>query len=403
MTPTLRSSSLDRVLNCPGSRILNAIVEARESGAESLEGTYLHWLAHDRMKKELGAVGELGPQPKATPGIAFSHWIADFYFAVVKDKVPPQWSIEVEAALAYELAFGEPVPVPNHDPNGWGSTTLAHAFTLSGHIDALAMSPDGTEAIGFDLKSGYDPVDIAEYNWQILAYIVLLLEAYPTLKKVTFYIVQPRNDEDEGFERVSSVSREATPALRETLIAHVAESLRNSLELKAGKQQCNWCAAAIQCPEAKAKRQETQMKLTPEHIAAIKAVPDDKTLADWVIASRILSRPMDDAASLAKERIRQNGLLNGSDGTRITVKTSAGSYSFPDPVAFYRKTRELLPDDAAYAATVKPSVTKTKEAIAKAFDVPKTSKKGDSAEAIFDGALRPLCEQGTKETFVFTT
>ena len=137
---------------------------------ESSEGVYLHWLTHDRMKTELGAVGELGPKPPATPGIAFSHWISDFYFSVVKETVPADWSIEVEAALAYEMPLAREIMVPVVE-RGQLRMEPCNSFTLSGHIDCLAMSPDGTRAIGFDLKTGYDPVDIAEYNWQILGAI----------------------------------------------------------------------------------------------------------------------------------------------------------------------------------------------------------------------------------------
>lgn len=388
MTPTFRCSSLDRDLNCNGAITLVPLVNPRK-GPEGDEGTYLHYIAHERMKAELGAVGELGPKPDAPKSASFSQWIADYYFEAVRETVQADWSIEVEAAMAYEFTYGV-LPYA-------GTMT----FILSGHIDCLAMSPDGSEAIGFDLKTGYDPVDIAEYNWQILGYIVLLMQAYPDLKRVTFFIVQPRNDEDEGFERMSHVTVEATPEVTNGLVTRISAAMANSLELNTGRTQCKWCPASVQCPALQADRDLMKMLLTQEAIARIKKEPDDATLGDWVIAGRTLARPIEDAETLAKERIKANGYLDAKGGTRITIKEQGGSYSFPDPVGFYRATRQLLADDADYAATVKPSVTKTKEALAKVMGLPKTSKKGDSAQSVFDGALRPLCEQGKREVLVF--
>lgn len=380
---TFRCSSLDRALHCNGSITLVPLVDPRD-GDEGVEGTALHWLAHARMQKEIGAGGDIGPQPLMPKSIGFSGWVADYYFNHVKETVPDTWSIECEVALAYEFQGVEP-------------------FILSGHIDALGLNADATEAIGFDLKSGYDPVDPAEENWQMLGYVVLLLQAYPTLRKVTFWVVQPRNDEDEGFQRASSVVIEGDrlTSATATLVAEISKAIENCMEVNTGVKACKWCPAAMQCPAAIELRELMKAHLTPELLAGIKATPDDAALAEWVIAGRTLNRPMEDAEAMLKERIRQNGSAAAPDGTRITIKTQGGSYSFPDPVAFYRETRKLIPSDEVYATTVKPSVTKTVEALAKVYNLPKTSKAGPSGRSTFDGALGPLVEQGKREILVF--
>lgn len=380
MSLTVRCSELDRVLLCNGSITLAPLVNDRQ-GDESFEGVALHWLAHERIQKELGATGEIGPKPPIPASVKFSIWIADFYFRTVRDIVPANWSLECECALAYEL-------------NG---------FSLSGHIDDIAISPDATEAIGFDLKTGYAPVDIAECNEQILGYLILLVIAYPTLRKATFYIVQPRNDEDEGFPRISDVTVEGDTlaALRASLECRMNKAIANRLEVNTGVKQCAWCSAATQCPAAIAERELMKVQLTPEMLANIKREPDDATLAEWVIAKKVLSRPLEDATELVKERIRQAGYVQTREGGTIRMKTQGGHYSFPDRAAFYHATRAIIPDDDKYAQTVKPSVTATKDMIAEVLNIPKTSKNGQSAQSVFDGQLGHLCEQGKKEVLIY--
>jgi hypothetical protein len=394
--PSIRCSELDRVLSCPGSLTLTRLVAPRQ-GDEGSEGTALHWLAHDRMLREMGAYGPADwKQPPMPPSVKFSHWIADFYFNHVRETVPEGWSLQVEAELGYKFSTA------TFDIETEATTETG--FVLTGHIDAVAFSPDGTKAIAFDLKTGYDPVDPADANDQILGYCVLLLDGYPELQSIVFHIVQPRNDEDEGFQRVSTVTVEGDllRGVRASLCARVESAIANNRQLVTGLKQCKWCPAAIQCPAQIQLRQQMKVLLTDEMIAKIRANPDDGLLAQWLIDARSLRRPMEDAEDIAEKRIEALGAITAPDGTHITIKEEGGSYSFPDPVGFYVATRKILPDDAAYAGTVKPSVAKTKDAIAKSMGIPKTSKKGNSADAVFDGALRPLCVQGVRKKKVFT-
>ncbi len=379
---TIRCSELDRVLLCPGSLTLCAIVDPRQ-GQEGTEGTALHYIAHKRMVDELAAHGDPGSVPDLKVA-SFSDWIAAFYFRTVRDAVPPDWSLQVEVPLAYEF----------------------DGFALSGHIDALAMSPDGAEAIIFDLKTGYDPVDPADCNEQVFAYGCLIARAYPEVKKITAYIIQPRNDEDEGFQRVSDpmVLEGATlGASLFTLESRVGEALKNNMQVNSGAKACLWCPAAMQCPAAIADREFMKIQLTEETLASIRATPADSTLADWVIAGRILARPTEDAKAIAKERIAAVGSITSTDGVVITAKSGPGSYKYPDPVAYIKQLRVLLPRDEDLARAVNPSISKAVEVIAEVNGIPKTSKIGQSATAIVNGALKPLAIQGERVTLQFST
>lgn len=379
MTP-IRASSLDRVLACNGSLVLVPLVAPRE-GEEATEGTALHWIGHAKLKQDAGAAGEIGPAPAMPASLSFSAWIAEYYTRFVLETVPPDWSLECEVGLSY----------------------MWDQFNLSGHIDCLALNADATEAIGFDLKTGYDPVDAADMNEQVLGYCCLLLRAYPTLRKITFWIVQPRNDEDEGFQRCSSVTVEGgvLESVPVSLENRLNAALANRMEVSTSMRACKWCPAAPQCPAATALRELMKATLTPEYLAAVKATPDDAALADWVIAGRTLNRPIEDAEKMLKARIKAAGFVDAGQGVRITIKEEGGSYSFPDPVGFYHATRRIIQDDAKYAETVKPSVTKTKEMIAAVTGLPKTAKVGESAASVFDAQLKPLVVQGVRERMVF--
>ena len=333
------------------------------------------------MQLELGAVGDIGPAPQIPKSVAFSSWIAGYYFDFVAQTVTRDWSLEVEAALAYEF----------------------DRFILSGHIDSLGMNAEGTEAVFFDLKTSYDPVDPADSNWQVLGYAVLLLKAYPDLRKLTAYIVQPRNDEDDGFARISEpmvLEGDRLANAPASLEAEINAALDDWRTLDDGPRQCKWCRCALQCPATINRRESMKHTLTDAELERIKQTPDDATLAAWVIAKRVLGRPFDDATDMAKERIAANGSL--TDGTTtITAKVTGGSYSYPDPLAFLRALRRRLPDEAQLAKAIKFSMSGARDVIAEVTGLPKTSKRGESAQAVVDAELKPLAVQGEKTVLMF--
>jgi hypothetical protein len=378
MKPTLRCSSLDRALSCHGSLTIEPLVDKRD-GDEGIEGTCLHHISASRFVAEYGAVGESGPTPPQA-NLSFSKWISDFYVRHVAECVPSDWSMEVEAALAYE--FGR--------------------FNLSGHIDCVALSPDGTEARGFDLKTGYNPVDIAEENEQILGYMVLLKLAYPSLRKITFYIVQPRNDEDEGYERVSSVTIEGSrlEAAVPTLCARINEALDDYLTLTTGLKQCKFCIGCS-CPAIREEQKLMKLKLTPEMLAEIKRTPDDAVLGDFVVIGRMLSKPLDDAEALLHKRLDEIGVVVAGNGTTITRKIAKGGYEILEPVPLYKAAKELLVTDERIAACFKPSLSSMVTQVAEVMNVPKSGKGAVTGQSIVDVQIKPFTRQGERRLLQF--
>ena len=376
---TLRCSSLDRLLLCPGSRTLEDRVEKRDSG-EGDEGTYVHAEIQHALIRDFGATNS-GPiffyTGKKYP---VSAWLVGFCVREVAEKLPDDWSLEVEAPLAYSF----------------------DKFTLSGHIDALALSPDCTEAIAWDWKTVYNAVDVAECNEQACGYIALLKRAYPSLRKVAFYIVQPRVDEEMGFQRVSSVTVETTEAFMNNFERRIERALAHSMALSTGPKQCRFCPAKLQCPALAADAEFMKMIMTEEQLTAIKATPDDKTLAGWVLTSKTLEAAMDEAKEIAKERIASKGFITAEDGTNISVKETAGAYEVVNPADFQRALLTMIPVEEL-ANVTKPSMGKIKDKIAEVMDIPKTGKKAAiTAEGLFDAKLRMHCQQGTRKVLQFS-
>lgn len=358
---------------------LTRLVDPRE-GDEGLEGQEIHRQVAERAIRELGAAGTPTGEPNPKAVLAFSQWITGYCFSELKSGAPAGWSLEVELALAFEFA----------------------RFILSGHIDACAINPDATEAVGWDYKTGSDSVDVSELNEQVLTYIVLLTLAYPSLRRITFYIVQPRNDEDEGFPRVSQVvvEGERLLACRNVLEARINAALDNPMEINTGRKQCKWCPAHVSCPGIDAEIDFMKMTLTPEMLAGIRRTPDDDRLGRFVISARTVSKPIEDATDLLKERIEAQGYVDAG-GTRITIKESPGHYEYPNPPAFYAELLRMFPDPVKRAGALKFSVTNTKDLIADVYGVPKTGRAAATAQSMFDAAFRPLVEQKTKKILVF--
>lgn len=402
MISTIRASSLDRVLACPGSLTVNAVVKPRE-GDDGDEGTWCHWISAQRIKTEMGAIGDIGAQPRGP--FPHSTWISDYYVRHVMEVTPADYSLECEAALAYEFAAeGKPrqITVIDWDEGRPVQGKRPYAgFVLSGHIDCLALSPDATNAIGWDLKTGYDPVDCADSNWQILGYCVLLKRAYPGLQSVTFYIVQPRNDEDEGYERISVVTIDRLSAAVASLTAKIADAISRPLELNTTIKGCKFCVGCS-CPAIRAEQEKMKLTMTEEALAGLKAEPDDETLAEFAIGAKLLAKPTEDAKAILNARLDKVAQIVGADGTIITRQTQKGAWKVNDEQAFFRAMREVLPADEQLARVTKPSMTALKDEIAVALKVPKTSKNGVSAQSVFESTFAPLATQGVRQLVQFS-
>jgi len=404
MKPTLRCSELDRRLWCPGALTLESRVAPRQ-GEEGDEGTWLHYLIAKRLIDELGAVGPEGglkaptcPRPKS---LQFSMWIVAWAVRHVKETIPADWSLEVEIGWGYE----------------WDN------FILSGHPDVLAVSPDGLQIKLKDWKCGYDPVDPAESNEQALGHVVLAKRAYPDAQSVEFEMCQPRNDEEEGHERVSGVTvANTTIPVKDCRVTppkewdepyrvldalplgfenRVNAALAKPMSLSTGKG-CRFCAASSQCFAIIKLRKKMKHEMTAEELATITATPNDAVLGEWIVDAKTLAQPIKDATELLHSRLDSVPSITSASGVHITRKIQRGAYEVEDPPAFYRELSALIPDPTKRALALRFSMTAIKDTISEVLNIPKTGKAAVTAEGVFDAKLRLFTKQGERRLIQFS-
>ena len=366
MKPEIRVSSLNWLLSCHGARTLVPIAIARglvanEETEITRSGTMIHYRGAQRLIAA-GAVGTVDTPPAADiwQPDPFEKFIEDYWVDTILAVTPPDWAMEVEASLEWDT------------PD----------FRLTGHLDLFAINADATEAEIDDLKAGYIPVDAADCNWQLTGYLVLLLLVYPTLRRVKLRIVQPRNNPDDGFERVTEVTVEINDdSVINFLKGKIKEALADQMTLETGKQ-CRYCPAALICAAQEELRKEMKIQLTEGDIAAIAAASNDETLGRWARDSKILSAPMEKARALLKARLEEKKKeIVLEDGTRLFLKGGFGPRKITDVPAALDKAKRVVPEDELFSECVKFSLTSFTDLVAKRLSLPKTSKKGTSAES----------------------
>lgn len=117
-----------------------------------------------------------------------------------------------------------------------------HLLTM-GSMDMLILFPDNT-AIGIDYKYGTHQVD-AVGNIQGLAYCSAILEMYPDLKEITFYIFQPKlNHYDKGDTYYQCDLDYYRNEIKE--IVDKADS--DTITLNASRDACFFCTGKFICP-----------------------------------------------------------------------------------------------------------------------------------------------------------
>jgi hypothetical protein len=386
MKPRIRCSNLPQLLNCHGSRTLQAIVAPRD-GDEGFEGVRVHFDVAARLISELRATAgsdynpDLPDVPKDYVLPKMSEWMVDWGVRQVKEFVPPDFALEVEGY--FEIEF--------------------ERFILTGHMDVNAINAEGTKFIGMDWKTGYKAVIPAELNDQVLGYLVLAKKSWPTIELGKFIVGQPRNSEEDGFQRISIVELDgdALQACVVDLERRVNAALDDPMTVDSGMLQCTWCAAAgPQCPAWMLHHDFMKAQLTPEILASIKAVPDDARLADLVIASKTLAKGMEDAKDMLIERIKSQQAVIASDGTRITTKTTGGTYEITNPEGCWAAVQSVVPADRI-PKVVKYSKENLIDEIATAQNIPKGGNKPATATKVFDALIRPNMTQSERTILQF--
>lgn len=383
MKPRVRCSSLDRLLNCPGSRTIEGIFPRWDSGG-GLEGTMLHWDIAWRLVKEMGAEQPAGgiqwpsEAPKGYQTPQYVGWIVDWSFNIVRDTVPKEWALEVENELEWEF----------------------DRFILTGHEDVAATSPDGKHGKDKDWKTGRIPVLPAELNWQVAGYAALRRLIYG-LESLEVEVCQPWNDEDDGYARRSSVTLdlEMLDANARGIEQRVNEALDQVLLLEIGHSQCKYCVG-LKCPAIQAEIEEMKLILTPEMLAGLRSGDQDAKLVDLVHRARMLTKPIEDCQDMLKERLAAVGTITGESGVSVKIKEENAGFNVTNASGMFAwLASQMTPEQMAPALSYPGG--KIKRALSKALKIPETGKAAITAESLFAGGAAPFIEPKTRKMLLF--
>ena len=377
MKPSIRASSLDQLIQCPGSRTLVAALGCeRTDDSASWDGSLGHYEVANRLVNEHGAIPpESGLMPPVLPDgyklPGFMRWIPGWCVARALEDAGGERAMEVESEMAYEFTD----------------------FTLTGHVDFLAVNDDATQVSFADYKMGINPVDIAENNWQLAAYATLLKLQWPTLRKVTGRILQPRNAVEE---RVSELVLEGDQleGIATFLEGRIKEALENPMRLQHSQKACRWCPAKLRCPELDTVQNESMTTMTKESLAALVAEPEEQALARICIARKLLQPRFDEGADAMRALLATKAEVVTPDGTRLFLKDRAGIRGVTNnKEAFDRlagrwqqdenSNLEFVPgllDQEAVLDCMKFSVPDLEAKTAEVLAIPLDSKKSASAK-----------------------
>lgn len=377
MNSIIRCSSLDQLIRCPASDILQDKAIYRAQQTVTLDGTYMHWMIADTQIREYGATSNEAQRPPVFPE-AYSpkdmQWAIDYCVRLAVDDAPDDWYLMVENHYAWQF----------------------DRFILSGHVDYVSMSPDCTQAYGKDWKTGYAWTDPAAQNWQVLGYIVLLSKAYPSLKSISFDIVQPRARQDDtaSDERVSTVTVEGADLAQAAsyLESKINEVLDNPYQLETGPKQCQYCKAKLICPGLQEVRNRMKIKLTPEYISRLQAEPDDDALVELFTDAKTLEPVIEVVKAMVKHRLEKDHQIVSSNGISLTPHITKGPIKITDVPAMFDRSKELIGLERMREC-YKPVVNDLKRQIAQHMDIPQRSKLKRDAQQVFEEYYDGLYEQ----------
>jgi hypothetical protein len=367
MKPTIRASSVDRLLACFGSHAMTEKYWAAQpfnyagdqDGDEmSWRGNWCHWESARRLIRDHGAVcvGGLPRRPEVPAGFQPGFWdvmTVEWYVAAVLERTPPDHLIIVEMRLTMEFA----------------------RFFLTGGIDVHTISPDGTTFTLGDLKTGPNPVDAAGDNWQVASYVVLLANHYPSLIGGKARIYQKLVD-----DQVTEVEVVELADVRGLLERRINEALDRSLELETGYKQCRLCPCIEFCPAIQDELTDMKKTLTPEQFNALVVTPDLKQLGDLAQRGRALSGPVKRLLDKFKERVSSEGAVTLSDGTTCEIVDALGDRKITAPkVAFAFVAKEIGEDEAW--ETAKLSLAEIENQLVKVKDMQRGSKDPEKPTA----------------------
>ncbi|WP_309386050.1 DUF2800 domain-containing protein [Cerasicoccus frondis] len=383
--PVVRCSSLEQLLNCPGSRTIQALCPEQEDSIVSSAGNYAHHRAARRMIDEFDAIEPEGglEEPKLVEKFKptpFDDWMADYFVDEMTLRTQGM-ALIVEDHLEWD--FGD--------------------FILSGHIDAYGISGDGMDVDGGDLKSGADPVDPATSNEQVSGYLTLLTLNFPELQRASFRIIQPRNTGDAGHEPTSEIFMTS----REDLLAHAKQledairaALKRSREVETGKW-CRYCPAFYGCPAVDLEIEYMKAILTDEVLASMTRKPDLDKLVEIEHFRKTTATALKQCNEMLIARVKElGGTARTSLGQEVAVTPRKGRRTITNTGVFIKRLQEDGVKGTALFDCLSGSAGDAERALAKANGVPISGKKEVTGKTLLKKRYDDIIDQSESDTLV---
>lgn len=246
---------------------------------------------------------------------------------------------------------------------GPGATELSEVYlsideydTSGGFLDAAIISATGDYAELVDFKLGLWPVPPAAENGQIKTYVLGLFRAYPTVKTIKAFIVQPPAD----FISEAVFHREQVEELHKEIWAIVAraKAARAAGDFKTATPyypNCNFCALVGTCPAVATLAGKVGAKfaplLVPDNITPHKILDPKDARAGWQVAAVVEAWAKAFRAEITDRVLRKE--TPPPDGYKLVSRSKR---EIADIAKYKEITLRLLTADE-WEATLKPSMT----------------------------------------------
>ena len=217
-------------------------------------------------------------------------------------------------------------------------------------------------------------MDPADCNWQLAGYAALLRVTVPTVQRVKLVIVQPRNNPDEGYERVSEADVDFGAADVSGLIEQELNAvLDDPFTFCTAKKACAYCPFPLSCPATKALKKAMKVTITQQAFDEIAETPTLEQLAEWARDGKIIEKATESAREKLKDGLKDQ-TITLEDGTRVYLKDAKTPRACTNVTTLRTRVGVVVTDEVKLNACFSPSFGEIEKTVAKTLGIPAESK-----------------------------
>ena len=342
-------SASSRWLECPGSIPLSEEVGVTQPpGAAAIEGTIAHSYAEKCLKA--GSMkpieDDMGTEKNGVKITSTMHnSIVDYLNHINGFSDRPGSVLFVENELSFE----------NIVKGGFGTCDAAVVNTTEeDHFIDI-----------FDFKYGRSIKVSAEYNTQMMIYIIAFRNTFPQykwIKRYRVHIIQPRMSNISTWK----VTHDELVRFARKMSAAIADSQSVKPAFKPGEKQCMWCPAKQSCPTFFDDMNTTILShLNKIKDVSVNDIPDEQ-LVDILskkkmydkfykdIEERMLSRMMRGESITGLKLIHSRSIRRWREGSMEELESILGESAFVKKPINITEAQTLLDEDVLDRLTHRP-------------------------------------------------